>query len=252
MRYYDAVDFVVFELTKKTYPSIFESRSALKTYLTKEKGEIPDDILLVINAILRYERSTTDIVDHRKLKRNMLNISLWKGDITLLKVGAIVNAANKYGLGCFKPFHKCVDNTIHNKAGPLLRHECNQVMEKRGDLLKTGEVFITKAYVLPCDNIIHALGPVYENEIDPEQKLKDCYINSLNLAKEKKIKSIAFTCISTGMFGFPREGAARIAVQTVNEWIRENPCYDIHVIFCTYRDNDYDVYKEKLLRKGRR
>jgi len=74
----------------------------------------------------------------------------------------------------------------------------------------------------------------------------------LNLAKEKKIKSIAFTCISTGMFGFPREGAARIAVQTVNEWIRENPCYDIHVIFCTYRDNDYDVYKEKLLRKGRR
>ena len=127
-------------------------------------------------------------------------ICLWKGDITTLQIDAIVNAANSQGLGCFIPCHKCIDNQIHTFAGIGLRLECNEIMKKKDYYLKTGEAFITKGYNLPAKYIIHTVGPIIQDKVTKieETQLANCYINSLQLAMKKKIRTIAFLCISTG------------------------------------------------------
>jgi O-acetyl-ADP-ribose deacetylase (regulator of RNase III) len=154
-----------------------------------------------------------------------------------LRVHAIVNAANKYGLGCFVYSHKCIDNIIHCKAGPLLRKECQEIMKNKGTI-QTGDAIVTKAYKLPCKYIIHVVGPIYKEDIDPIKNLEKCYETCLEKCKINKCHSIAFCCVSTGIFGFPKKLASKIAIRTVREWTKKNE-YHLHVIFNVYSKIDY-------------
>ena len=169
---------------------------------------------------------------------------LWKGDITRLKVDAIVNAANSYGLGCWHPLHACIDNAIHSAAGLQLRQECNNILH--GGEIATGDAIITPGYNLPAKYVIHTVGPIIGAGEPPalrqEQQLADCYHNCLRLAKEKGCRSIAFCCISTGEFHFPNRRAAEIAIQT----IKQSGNQSIMVLFNVFKDIDYDIFRELL------
>ena len=176
-------------------------------------------------------------------------ISLWQGDITRLKVGAIVNAANSQMLGCFVPCHRCIDNAIHSAAGMQLREECYHIMQiKRMQYGRqyeeaTGTATLTKAYNLPCDYVIHTVGPIVYGELNEAlcQDLQNCYESALKCCVENNIKSIAFCCISTGEFHFPNAEAADIAVQTVTEFLQTDTRIE-RVIFNVFKQEDYDLY----------
>lgn len=191
---------------------------------------------------LLTEKGITDIAD---MKPAAENIYLWQGDITTLKCGAIVNAANSGMTGCWRPCHSCIDNCIHTFAGVRLRLECAKLMEEQGHEVPTGQAKLTAAYNLPCGHIIHTIGPIVQGRLTDENRkmLKSCYISCLELAVKKKIDSIAFCCISTGVFGFPKAEAAEIAVNTVREFLK---CHSIKVIFNVFGDDGYEIYKRLL------
>ena len=171
-------------------------------------------------------------------------LQLWQGDITRLKVDAIVNAANAQGLGCWAPLHNCIDNCIHSAAGIQLRKECYDQLQ--GRLLKTGEAIITKGYNLPAKHVIHTVGPIIDTGIptkEQEEQLAQCYRSCLDLAEQAGLESIAFCCISTGVFHFPNERAAKIAVETVKNYPRQSVKT---VVFNVFLDKDREIY-ERLL-----
>ena len=174
------------------------------------------------------------------------NIYIWKGDITRLKVNAIVNAANNRLLGCWQPLHNCIDNVIFSYAGIQLRNEMNEIMKKIGHYEKTGNARISKGYFLPSDYIIHTVGPIVNGPLTEMHKklLLSSYNNVLKLAKEKKIKTLAFCCISTGVFNFPNEEAANIAIKAVINFLKNNK--NIKIIFCVYKDVDEKIYNMKI------
>lgn len=179
-------------------------------------------------------------------------LSLWQGDITQLKVDAIVNAANRQGLGCWHPLHACIDNAIHSAAGLQLRQECDNVL--RGGEIATGEAIITHGYNLPAKYVIHTVGPIIPDGVPTrkqEEQLADCYRNCLGLAEANGCRSIAFCCISTGEFHFPNRRAAEIAVDTVKEYTTSYALTHSHnnaltVVFNVFKDIDYDIYRELL------
>lgn len=147
---------------------------------------------------------------------------LWQGDITQLNADAIVNAANKYMLGCFQPLHACIDNAIHSAAGPQLREDCETIMSNQKESEMTGGAKITRGYNLPAKFDLHTVGPIVPKgtELTEKQKaeLASCYQACLEVANEiGGIKTIAFCAISTGVFGFPKPDAANIAIKTVND-----------------------------------
>lgn len=166
-------------------------------------------------------------------------ISIWQGDITRLATDAIVNAANSQMLGCFIPMHTCIDNCIHTFAGVQLRAECSRQMNQlrikygRDYEQPTAVPMLTDAYNLPAKKIIHIVGPIVQYELKPEleKDLADCYLNTLDMCLNKDLKSVAFCCISTGVFRFPNKRAAEIAVQTVNDWMKKHPGSMERVIF---------------------
>ena len=178
-------------------------------------------------------------------------LSLWQGDITRLKVGAIVNAANSQMLGCFVPCHRCIDNAIHSAAGMLLREECNHIMSRRRMMYgrnyeePTGTATLTKAYNLPCDYVIHTVGPIVYDGLNDMlcQDLRNCYKNVLKCCLEHHIKSVAFCCISTGDFHFPNDKAAEIAVDTVSGFLEKHDNCIERVIFNVFKDNDLKLYE---------
>lgn len=177
-------------------------------------------------------------------------ICLWQGDITRLKVGAIVNAANAQMLGCFVPCHRCIDNAIHSAAGMQLRDECFHIMQDRkiryGKQYEepTGTATLTKAYNLPCDYVIHTVGPIVYNGLEDThcQDLRSCYKNILNCCSENGISSVAFCCISTGEFHFPNAEAAEIAVRTVTEFLRTDTRVE-KVVFNVFKSQDFEIYR---------
>lgn len=158
------------------------------------------------------------------------------GDITKLKSDAIVNAANKTLLG-----GGGVDGAIHRAAGPELLKECKTLHG-----CETGEAKITKGYNLPAKYVIHTVGPIYSGVDSDDVDLKNCYWNSLELAKENGIHSIAFSAISTGVYGFPIVPATEIAVDTVNKWLEENSDYEMDVIFSCFGEKVANVYRKIL------
>lgn len=165
------------------------------------------------------------------------SISVIKGDITKVKADAIVNAANSSLMG-----GGGVDGAIHRAGGPVILQECKKIIDRQGGC-KTGEAVITTAGNLPAKFVIHTVGPVWNGgNNDEETDLASCYKNSLLLAVEHQLKSIAFPNISTGVFGFPKDKAAVIALKTVNDFIGENNT-DLEVTFVCFDDENYHLLK---------
>lgn len=175
------------------------------------------------------------------------SIYLWQGDITTLRCGAIVNAANSEMLGCFIPCHGCIDNAIHTYAGMQLRLACYRLMQQQGHPEPTGRAKITPAFNLPSSYIVHTVGPIVQGHLTTTDcnLLRDCYNSCLTLADRHGIDSIAFCCISTGEFHFPAKKAAEIALQTVRGYLNQTHS-PIKVIFNVYKDTDFQIYRELL------
>lgn len=165
-----------------------------------------------------------------------MEIEIIKGDITELKVDAIVNAANKSLLG-----GGGVDGAIHRAAGPELKEAC-----KKLNGAETGEAKLTEGFNLPSDYVIHTVGPVYrDGEHGESERLKECYANSLKVASTHKLKSIAFPAISTGIYGYPLEEASKIAIDTVRDEIDSSSSIT-KVIFVAFDDKTKQVLKNQL------
>lgn len=212
-------------------------------------GAVSGRFLEVQDAYLQEEAMAKGITHICELSPVQDGIYLWHGDITTLECGAIVNAANSGMTGCYRPCHNCIDNCIHTYAGVQLRLKCAEIMDKQGYEEPAGQAKITPAYNLPCDYVIHTVGPIVSGELKTEhcELLKSCYSSCLELADEQGVSSIAFCCISTGVFMFPNEKAAEIAVQTVLDYKKENGSR-IEVIFNVFKDLDRDIY-ERILRE---
>ena len=176
-------------------------------------------------------------------------IKLYYGDLCELKVDAIVNAANSEMLGCFIPNHRCIDNAIHTFSGIELRSFCHHLMKKQGKKESVGKAKMTPAFNLPSKYIIHTVGPFLPpgQKVTPlrEQLLASCYKSCMEAAREAGLTSIAFCGISTGEFGFPKEPAACIAVDTVNKWLTEASS-TMTVVFSTYTEEDQSIYQKLL------
>jgi len=170
-------------------------------------------------------------------------IHLQKGDITKLEVDAIVNAANSTLLG-----GGGVDGAIHRAAGPMLLAECKTLYG-----CHTGEAKITKGYELKAKHVIHTVGPIWTHRADVYEKdpteanslLASCYYNSLKLAEDRKLTSIAFPCISTGVYGFPQKAAAEVALKEIKKFLKESS-FVKEVTICCFLDSDLEIYHDLL------
>ena len=172
---------------------------------------------------------------------------LWQGDITRLAADAVVNAANSGMTGCYVPNHTCIDNCIHTFAGVQLRLACAGQMRAQGQEEPAGQAKITPGYNLPARYVLHTVGPIVQDTVtkEDEKTLASCYRSCLALAESCHLKSIAFCCISTGIFHFPNRRAAEIAVSTVKAYLAEHHS-GLKVIFNVFKDEDYDIYRELL------
>ncbi len=185
--------------------------------------------LMEVRTMLRMQKSAPEA-----LPKGTISVQL--GDITTLPCDAIVNAANKSLLG-----GGGVDGAIHRAAGPELVKECVTLGG-----CETGEAKITLGYNLPAKHVIHTVGPVHRGKQEDAELLHNCYRNSMNLAMENDIHSIAFPAISTGIYGYPLKEATGIAVSTVKQCLKDNPDYAIDVIFCCFDEETYNVYRSCL------
>lgn len=174
-------------------------------------------------------------------------LALWQGDITTLKCDAIVNAANSQMLGCFSPCHGCIDNIIHTMAGVQLRLACNELMRAQGHEEPTGKAKITPGFNLPARFVLHTVGPIIDDDVTSEEEglLASCYRSCLEMAAKNDCKSIAFCCISTGVFRFPADRAAQIAVRTVRDFLEKGSGIR-RVIFNVFKDSDLAIYQHLL------
>ena len=209
-----------------------------------------EEFLAVQDDYLRQELAEAGITDADDLRPISGGLYLWQGDITRLRCGAIVNAANSGMTGCYIPCHACIDNCIHTYAGVQLRLDCARLMAEQGHEEPAGQAKITRAYALPCDYVIHTVGPIVEDRVTREDRrlLASCYRSCLELAEQNAVKSIAFCCISTGVFHFPNEQAAEIAVETVRQYQARSGS-EMKVIFNVFKDTDRAIY-ERLLREA--
>lgn len=178
-------------------------------------------------------------------------LRLWRGDITTLAADAIVNAANDGMTGCWAPLHYCIDNAIHTFAGIQLRLECARLMREQGHPEPTGQAKVTPAYNLPSRHIIHTVGPIANGRPTQEHRanLVSSYRACLDAAAQADDSSVAFCCISTGVFGFPPEQAAPLAVETVRAWLAERDAADLPaptVVFNVYKESDEILYRDLL------
>lgn len=214
---------------------------------TRKPNPVSSEFLTVQDELLQSLISENGITDIADLRPVYDGIYLWRGDITTLKAGAIVNAANSGMLGCFVPCHACIDNAIHTFAGVQLRIECSDIMKKQRHPEPTGKAKITKAYNLPSQYILHTVGPIISGRLTGKdcELLASCYRSCLELAEQNKVESVDFCCISTGEFHFPNKEAAEIAIKTVKHFIAERQS-KVKVIFNVWRELDYEIY-ERLL-----
>jgi O-acetyl-ADP-ribose deacetylase (regulator of RNase III) len=228
-----------------------EQKQLLRSLMNiRRAAPISEEFASVQDAYLQEENQSRGVVELSNLPMHQPGLYLWQGDITTLAVGAIVNAANSGMTGCYQPCHACIDNCIHTYAGIQLRNYCNELMEKQGYEEPTGRAKITPAFNLPCTYVIHTVGPIVQGHltIEHERLLASCYESCLQLAEEYQLSSIAFCCISTGVFCFPNERAAEIAVETVRRYRREHNS-SMAVIFNVFKDYDREIY-ENLLSDG--
>lgn len=230
---------------------IQSKRNLLRSLMNiRMPSEMSEDFLNVQNDYLTNEtlnKTLTSLDDIREVRGR---IALWKGDITTLKVDGIVNAANSKLLGCFIPMHNCIDNVIHSAAGLQLREECNRIMQTQGHDEDVGKAKITGAYNLPSKHVIHTVGPAIPQGAKPTRQdcdsLSSCYRSCLEIADENGLKSLAFCSISTGVFNFPQDLAAQIAVETVEDYLDSSKSGLKLVVFDVFSDESYMIYKNLL------
>ncbi|XP_054988002.1 ADP-ribose glycohydrolase MACROD2 isoform X1 [Sorex araneus] len=223
-----------------------EKERLLKMTLEERRKEYTRDYV-PLNTILTWKeemkgKSQNDeenSPETSQVKKSLSDkVSLYRGDITLLEVDAIVNAANASLLG-----GGGVDGCIHRAAGPCLLAECRTL-----NGCETGQAKITGGYDLPAKYVIHTVGPIARGHINGSHKedLANCYKSSLKLVKENNLHSVAFPCISTGIYGFPNEPAAVIALSTIKEWLAKNHQEVDRIIFCVFLEVDFKIYKKKM------
>ncbi len=208
-----------------------------------------------LDALLQAELAETPVTTAQALQAaasltvNATKIALWQGDITTLAVDAIVNAANNRLLGCFQPLHSCIDNAIHTKAGVQLRDDCNVIMQKQNMPEPTGMAKLTRAYNLPSKFVLHTVGPIVKEQLTDQHvaELAQAYVSCLDTCAEiEQIRSVAFCCISTGVFGYPIAEAAKTAYATVCNWLKHHPDALDLVVFNVFSERDYGVYAELM------
>ena len=230
-------------------------RRILRSLMNIRMPERMDEAIIAVqNEYLRERIRENGIVAPADIPEVRDGLSIWKGDITRLAVDAIVNAANSQMLGCFVPMHTCIDNCIHTYAGVQLRAECARQMERlrskygQGYEQPTAVPMLTDAYNLPAKRVIHIVGPIVQGRLTSslEDDLSACYRNTLDICLENGLKSVAFCCISTGVFHFPGRRAAEIAVKTVTGWMATHPGAMERVIFNVFKDEDKAYYEQLL------
>ncbi|MBQ9025881.1 MAG: protein-ADP-ribose hydrolase [Methanobrevibacter sp.] len=229
----------------------FQKRNLLRSLMNvRPPNPIDDEFLKIQDEFLTNETLSKELVGVEDIRESDGKLMLWQGDITQLKVDAIVNAANSKLLGCFIPMHGCIDNVIHSASGIQLRLECDRIMKAQNKDEDIGKAKITSAYNLPSKHVIHTVGPAIAQGFKPSdldcKRLASCYASCLDIASYHNLKSIAFCCISTGVFNFPQKTAAEIAIRTVNEYLDSNETSLEHVIFNVFVDEDYLIYKNLL------
>lgn len=207
-----------------------------------------EEFLRIQDEYLRQETSAKTVTDIADLTPVRRGIYLWQGDITALRCGAIVNAANSGMTGCYVPNHGCIDNCIHTYAGVQLRLACAKLMRAQGCEEPAGRAKLTPAFNLPCEYVLHTVGPIVRGAKPTAgdcELLASCYRSCLELAEAHGIKNVAFCCISTGEFHFPNEQAARIAIAAVDAY-RAAHADAPEVIFNVFKDTDKRIYSELL------
>lgn len=225
-----------------------EQRQLLRALLNLRPPQpAGEEFLRVQDAYLKQTARERGVVGIPDLKPLQPGLYLWQGDITRLACDAIVNAANSGMTGCYVPNHACIDNCIHTYAGVQLRLACAGLMRAQGCAEPTGQAKITPGFNLPAKYVLHTVGPVVQGEVTPENEtaLADCYRACLTLAEKCGLRSVAFCCISTGVFHFPNSRAAEIAVETVKKHLREHDP-EIEVIFNVFKGEDDAVYRRLL------
>ena len=210
---------------------------------------ISNDFLKIQDEYLterNIERGITDVDTLAPVKSDS-RLYIWQGDITTLKCDAIVNACNSQMLGCFSPMHACIDNFIHTYAGMELRLKMHEIMTKQGHEEETGKAKITSGYNLPTKYILHTVGPIIQWKVTKEDEdlLASCYTECLKLAADTGVESIAFCCLSTGVFRFPQQRAAEIATSTVKQYLNKDSRIK-KVIFNVFKDEDLKIYSGLL------
>ena len=225
-----------------------EQKDLLRSLMNvRMPAPLSDEYVQIESEYLRAETEAKGITRLSDLTPVEDDLYLWQGDITTIECDAIVNAANSQMLGCFRPLHNCEDNCVHSAAGLRLRNFCNDIMEKQGYEEPTGQAKITPAFNLPSKYVLHTVGPIVNGSLTDKhcKLLASCYTSCLKLADENDCESIAFCCISTGVFGFPQLKAAKIAIQTVRDYKKQTGS-PIKVIFNVFKDEDRAIYRANL------
>ncbi|XUL86337.1 protein-ADP-ribose hydrolase [Streptomyces galilaeus] len=237
------------------------ARRLLRALLTvRAPGPLPDGATEVLDALLGAERRlrpTFSVPQLPTIEQELTHSSfraarhttLWRGDITTLAADAIVNAANSALLGCFQPLHACIDNAIHSSAGPRLRDDCATVIGLQGSSEPTGTAKITRGHHLPARYVLHTVGPVTDGtpRTGDAAALAASYRACLDLAAEfDTLRTLAFCAVSTGVFGYPKDEAARIALHTVADWLDSHPDRFDRIVFTVFGADDESAYRRAL------
>ena len=211
------------------------------------------NITMPINLSQEYYAKQDDVLQELLKEKEIVNvdtfkegISLFKGDITILKADAIVNACNEKLLGCFVPGHHCIDNAIHTFAGLQVRRDMMEIMERQGKDEESGKCKVSGAYNLPSKYIFHTVGPIYSGIMKDNIDLFNCYYSCLKKADDMGLNSIVFCSLSTGIYGFPIEKACDIAVGTVSKYLKEENKNIKRVVFDVFSEGDKDVYTRRI------
>jgi len=224
-------------------------RQLIRGYMNERMPlPVPDEILQIQDELFWTENVERGIVDVNGFSYDAHGLALYQGDITRLNADAVVNACNSSLLGCFLPRHNCIDNIIHSRAGMQLRDDCAKIMAQQGREEECGTAKLTRAYNLPSKYVLHTVGPRVGRTLSDWQRsqLRACYTSCLDAAEERGLKSVAFCCISTGVFNFPKEAAAEIATGTVLNWKLRHAESSLKIIFNTYLEQDARIYSSIL------
>lgn len=225
-----------------------KKRALVRGYMNERPAHpVSADILDLQDRLFWTETLERGIVSPEETPERK-GISLWQGDITRLAADGIANAANRGLLGCFLPNHNCIDNVIHSAAGMQLRDDCAKIIAAQGHEEAVGDCKITRAFNLPCKYVLHTVGPMIRREVREEDRadLRACYLSCLDTAERAGLHSVAFCCISTGVFSFPRGEAAEIAVGTVLKWKMRHAESGLKIVFNTFLDADTEIYRNIL------